>query len=613
MRPRPAYLPAPPPVVRWSTCEAAACKRSQRSAISIELFRLPRPKKVKEFERNLLPEVYTSGMMRCSVFPVLFFCAAFVGALSNCSTPGSVEREATSVTRSDAEPEACREGCLSGDCKNGDGRYQFRDCSVYQGQFQNGKRNGSGEYSFASGAYLTGDFSEGEPVGSFRYRFPDGSVFEGEVSEKSAGLTEKGFRINGARGFLIEDGNRQACEVQDLRLFCEGEEEQDVADSGSRREPPPPADLEAEEIRFLILYAPESAVLYRSDREYPISAGFPLAPGDTIETRQHAADIQGEGGFAVRLRPFTRLHIPEDARRTRVLELDRGSVIIDYKGEGPLPFRVRTGGMNVDVKGTTFVVEAADEQNRVTIRVLEGEVELSRDQAVLERVTEADLKKYPGLRDAAEQFKSERISITAGQEARADATDPDSANVAEEIADAKTEVAAADEEALVKDALESTIMPTISEEQFEATREAAASGDEEDLSESRASLKESYEDQVKLSGDNLERNLAASPEIRTVDDFRRTYTILEVVQLRAGTRRAGSIIAQAAGLLFLHAPDGLYRLPINEVQQVDYYNSDEMDLQILREQSKERSAEQPADNDTGDSRQVPVNEPSENP
>ena len=91
-----------------------------------------------------------------------------------------------------------------------------------------------------------------------------------------------------------------------------------------------------------------------------MDSGYPLAPGDTIITTQHAADIQGEGGFAIRLKPFSELYIPLDARDERVLQLNRGSLIVDYDGKGPLPFRVRSGGLNVDVKGTTFVVEAGD-------------------------------------------------------------------------------------------------------------------------------------------------------------------------------------------------------------------------------------------------------------
>ena len=42
-------------------------------------------------------------------------------------------------------------GCVEGDCKNGKGRYEYSDGSVYEGEFMNGKRNGFGKFTHIKG------------------------------------------------------------------------------------------------------------------------------------------------------------------------------------------------------------------------------------------------------------------------------------------------------------------------------------------------------------------------------------------------------------------------------------------------------------------------------
>ncbi|MBI41676.1 MAG: hypothetical protein CMF59_18945 [Leptospiraceae bacterium] len=316
-----------------------------------------------------------------------------------------------------------------------------------------------------------------------------------------------------------------------------------------------------------------------------------MAPGDTIITREHAADIQGEGGFAIRLKPFSELYIPPDARKHRILQLNRGSIIVDYDGEGPLPFRVRSGGINVDVKGTTFVVEAGDEKDRIKVRVLEGEVQLSRDKAVLDRVRKGDLEKYPNLSDAMDQMDIS-VSLTAGDEATAtamDATEDPDILAKKAAKDPGATVSAASEEDLERDAQEAALMPVLPNDDFDDAREAGLSEDEQDREEAARTIEKSYRKEVESRGDDLEKQLKLTNEIDTPEEFKKAYPVLEVVHLNKGTRHAGSIIAQAGGLLFLFAPDGLYRLPIEDVDYVDYYNRDEMDLDILSNPPTEKS------------------------
>lgn len=553
---------------------------------------------------------------------VLGACLLVAQMTASCISNAEKQPEPTSSRSTTAEDaNGCSSRCLSGDCMDGTGIYEFADCSVYEGQFSDGSRNGKGKYIFPSGASLHGNFRNGRPVGAFSYRFPEGAVFNGELSADDVVASDNRFHIEGATGVLIEEGRRRSCVVNNLRLLCDpadseasdvseaadasGEssrtsshstpedrtsEESAVVSSAQRNEPQPPEGLDSDEIRFLVLYAPESASLLRKGEEFSVSAGHPLAPGDVIITRQHSADIQGEGGFAIRLKPFSELQIPENAREERVLLLKKGSLIVDYDGEGPLPFRVRSGGMNIDVKGTTFVVEAAGEENRVTVRVIEGEVQISPDEATLEKARKSDLQAHPQLREALKNLP-EAFSVKAGEEANApvleeEASPEEMARSLEELNEGAVNEADADK--LARDAGEAALMPVLPDEDFEEAAEVALDKDPESRRESGRKLEEKYRKTVEERGDELEQQLEVSSRIESPEDFRRAYPILEVVYLRSGEKRAGSVIAQAGGLLFLFAPDGLYRVPVPDVSHIDYYNRDEMDLEILRNQALEK-------------------------
>lgn len=56
-------------------------------------------------------------------------------------------------------------GCLSGNCKNGNGIYAYPDGSKYEGGFVNGKFDGEGTFWFADGDRYVGHFKENYPDG----------------------------------------------------------------------------------------------------------------------------------------------------------------------------------------------------------------------------------------------------------------------------------------------------------------------------------------------------------------------------------------------------------------------------------------------------------------
>jgi hypothetical protein len=56
-------------------------------------------------------------------------------------------------------------GCLSGDCKNGQGIFAYPDGSKYEGKFLNGKFDGQGTFYFSNGDKYAGMFKENYPNG----------------------------------------------------------------------------------------------------------------------------------------------------------------------------------------------------------------------------------------------------------------------------------------------------------------------------------------------------------------------------------------------------------------------------------------------------------------
>ena len=56
------------------------------------------------------------------------------------------------------------EGCIKGDCVNGQGAYTFPDGQKYVGEFRNSLKNGQGTYTFPDGQKYVGEWKNDSPV-----------------------------------------------------------------------------------------------------------------------------------------------------------------------------------------------------------------------------------------------------------------------------------------------------------------------------------------------------------------------------------------------------------------------------------------------------------------
>jgi hypothetical protein len=75
--------------------------------------------------------------------------------------------------------------CLSGDCLDGIGTFQYSDGTVYSGEWKNGKSNGQGTSSCEEHSY-TGGWKNDEENGFGKYTVADGSFYEGKWKNGSA-------------------------------------------------------------------------------------------------------------------------------------------------------------------------------------------------------------------------------------------------------------------------------------------------------------------------------------------------------------------------------------------------------------------------------------------
>jgi len=74
-----------------------------------------------------------------------------------------------------------QEGCISGDCENGQGTYISQNgATKYVGEWKDGKQHGQGTYgSFLEGEYV-GEWKDGKKDGQGTYTYFDGDKYVGQ-------------------------------------------------------------------------------------------------------------------------------------------------------------------------------------------------------------------------------------------------------------------------------------------------------------------------------------------------------------------------------------------------------------------------------------------------
>lgn len=74
-------------------------------------------------------------------------------------------------------------GCISGDCKSGNGVFAYADGSKYEGNFREGELNGQGTWYFTNGDKYVGGFRDNYSHGQGTLYYADGTEMSGEWLE----------------------------------------------------------------------------------------------------------------------------------------------------------------------------------------------------------------------------------------------------------------------------------------------------------------------------------------------------------------------------------------------------------------------------------------------
>ena len=81
------------------------------------------------------------------------------------------------------KPNKSKQGCVSGDCQEGDGTYFFKDGTKYLGQFRNGLPHGQGKVEYLNGEIYEGEMAEGQFDGYGTLRLVNGTEVVGYWSK----------------------------------------------------------------------------------------------------------------------------------------------------------------------------------------------------------------------------------------------------------------------------------------------------------------------------------------------------------------------------------------------------------------------------------------------
>lgn len=106
---------------------------------------------------------------------------------------------------------AQKEGCISGDCKNGFGAFIYPYGDKYIGNWKDGKLNGQGTWINTDKSKTVGNWENDFQNGVFEVFNADGSLSHKEVWVKGKGLLKsecEGNCENGWGTYVWEDGNR---------------------------------------------------------------------------------------------------------------------------------------------------------------------------------------------------------------------------------------------------------------------------------------------------------------------------------------------------------------------------------------------------------------------
>ncbi len=427
----------------------------------------------------------------------------------------------------------CNNACLSGDCRSQVSVQVYANCDRYAGEFQNGRRHGRGEYFFSSGDVYRGQFRSGDRSGKGTYVFatsPDGN----EARSLTLDLDERGT----GRGDLKAGEKIIPCTIIEGEAVCGSETRFRISE---KMEP-----------IAVVLYAGESARIDRRGKALRVSPGDTLLRGDAVRAGSDNVDLQMKDNIALRAKPGTSLSFPRtDGRR---VDLADGSLTVKF-GPDSGNLTITAPAARVDADDSTLAVHSAPEGTDVKVYELNrGHVTVAPMIPELRDRTDLEIQQDPALAQLREKQRSMAKPLQTNERAKA-------------------------EKPSQPPAVESFVPNT--REKFETRMLVLADRNSvERLSKNpsdpgaRAKLQDDYTRKSSAASDSVERDLSDTV-LKSEEAVLEKYGIVEYIRLLNRKRVAGSVVAQAADTLIVHAVGGVEKIRTREVDYIEYRHKGE--------------------------------------
>ncbi len=337
-----------------------------------------------------------------------------------------------------------------------------------------------------------------------------------------------------------------------------------------------------------VIHFHDEVRLLRNDREMPLTLGMRLTAEDVIETRNGHLEFQSTTGVVIRVSHYSRVRVAplldRNGRRVR-LDLKQGGLL------ATLDTQQLSEGLDItaptavaSVRATTFFVELQQEGRSPRIKVLKGRVAVRPRVPALEEYSAEEIQSSEALKDLqAKLVDQERVVETATAavlnelaeaevlqlqkelvEAREKQIDP------REIAPLKVEevVAAKENVQLEKSVItprEEAEKETLLAIKDELIEKVSAEPDPELSRQIQDDHRQKEEEALK----NIEEK-ARQRELKTEEELRQHYRLLEVVTMNDGEKLRGVIVAHTGSVIIMHTTRGLRRLNEKEVNYIQY-------------------------------------------
>ncbi|MBL8022412.1 MAG: FecR domain-containing protein [Leptospirales bacterium] len=328
---------------------------------------------------------------------------------------------------------------------------------------------------------------------------------------------------------------------------------------------------EAANTSMMVVYTTGDAfILSEGKSEAPAKVGMVVREKDVIRTESGTIDLQTRSGSAVRVREMTRVTIATlNGKGDTKLSMNHGGILASVKkaGQGE-NFSVTTPTAIAGVRGTTFSVDVGEDQ-RSSVRVIDGSVMMAPRVAALDKFTEAQIQADPNLQKLSQLSQKEVILTekTQGQIDQKVETQLIAANAALESSQpAPAKLAAVVTETAVAKPVESQKIEVSTRELIDAKtlvtvdptlmEKAVSTKQDESLAKDIAAKREAASEQVlgQIMDDATKAKLNSEKEIQ------QHYNKLELIVLKNGEKLRGAVIAQTGNSIVVHSPEGVKKI-----------------------------------------------------